>query len=175
MAIKRPLGQRANPNQKLRNDEGLTRRQAQFVEDFMRDPDVTVSTRAANGRASGNDADKLLASPHVMVALATRTQGLDVQPQDIVDNIVRISDKAEAAGMFMAALKGQELLGKYKGMWVEKHVNLNIDMARQHVDALVEKMQKRKARGEYIPRGTEILHLTPPSGPFISKDPFDGF
>ena len=171
MSKKFPLGERASPNQKLRNDEGLTRRQAQFVEDFMRDPDVVVSS--PNG--SGNDADKMLAQPHVMVAVATRTAGLDVQPQDIVDNIVRISDKAEAAGMFMAALKGQELLGKYKGMWVEKHINLNIDLARQHVDALTERMRKRRERGEYVPVGTEILHLTPPSGPFISKDPFDGF
>jgi len=170
MAIKRPIGERANPNQKLRNDEGLTRRQAQCVEDFMHDPDVTLS-----GPGNGNDAHKILAQPHVMVAIAKRSTGLDVSPQDIVDNIVRISDKAEAAGMFMAALKGQELLGKYKGMWVEKHINLNIDLARQHVDALTERMRKRRERGEYVPVGNEILHLSPPSGPFISKDPFDGF
>jgi hypothetical protein len=170
MSIKRPLGARSAPNQKLRNDEGLTRRQAQFIEDFMRDPDATLS-----GVGNGNDAHKILAQPHVMVSIAKRTAGLDVSPQEIVDNIVRISDKAETAGMFMAALKGQELLGKYKGMWVEKHVNLNIDMAREHVTALVDKMRRRRERGEYVPHGNEILHIAPPSGPFVSLDPFDGF
>jgi len=151
----------------VRNDEGLTRSQAEFVENFTTNPTV-------NPDPGGDGVSKMLAVPQVLVAVAKRQAGLDVTVEEIVDNIVRISGKAEQAGMYMACLKAQELLGKYKGMWIEKSINVNIDLAKQHTDALIEKMKQRRANGEYVPRGAEILHLEP-IGPIVVEDPFAGF
>jgi len=160
-----------------RNNSGLTPNQVKFVHKFIKDPRKVILNPRAYG--AGDRASKTgghLASSVVLEAVATRmTPAEEITPEVIIANIVRISDLAEGSGMYLAALKAQELLGKYKGMWIEKHVNLNVDLAKSHVDALVEKMKQRKQLGNGHAAAAEILHLTSAGdaggGPV---DPFDG-
>ena len=43
-----------------------------------------------------------------------------LKTQDVIESIIRLSKKAEAAERYNEALKGQELLGKYLKLWTDK-------------------------------------------------------
>jgi phage terminase small subunit len=106
---------------------GMTAKQERFVAEYMVDGNATRAALAAgySERTATRIGSELLTMPKVRKALdearARIAAKLELTAEKVLADIARIALKAEAAGEFTAALKGNELLGKHLKLFTEKH------------------------------------------------------
>lgn len=120
----------------------LTRRQEVFCAEFIKDPQRSIYAAALRaGYTPGSSkvqAYKMFKTP----AVQERIRQLEAQVAEdnrvtierIIASLLRIAEKAEEDGRFAAAIRAQELLGKYLGMFTEK-TESNINFHANTADA----------------------------------------
>jgi phage terminase small subunit len=100
-------------------EDGLNDRQRMFVEYYLKDLSATNAAIAAGySKATANKiATQLLDKPSISAAIQAgmdkRARKVNISAEQILENISRISKKAEDADDYGNALKGQEMLGKH--------------------------------------------------------------
>lgn len=105
----------------------LTPKEAQFIDEWLIDKNATRAAKAAGYTATRANAIgwELLRKPHIQkavkAALDAQQKRTLITADAVLRNIQRISEKAEAAGRFDAAIRGQELIGKHYKLFTEKH------------------------------------------------------
>lgn len=100
-----------------------------FAAEYLADPKRNATQAAIRAGYSSKTATamacKLLKRPDVKAAIAESldriAEKLDLQAEKVLQNIHRMSMKAEFAGDFNAGLRGQELIGKHLKLFTEKH------------------------------------------------------
>jgi hypothetical protein len=109
------------------SSEGLTPKEQMFIAEYLIDGNGTRAALAAGYVASNarKSASEALKRPRVQAALkaakAKLLNKLELSAAKVLEDIERISNKAERAREFSAALKGKELLGKHLALFTERH------------------------------------------------------
>jgi phage terminase small subunit len=105
----------------------LTPKEAQFIDEWLIDKNASRAALAVgySKATAAKTGYQILQKPHIQRAVK---RALDEQQRRtlitadaVLRNIQRISEKAEAAGRYDAAIRGQELLGKHYKLFTEKH------------------------------------------------------
>lgn len=107
----------------------LTLGEARFVAELLTDPKrnrTQALIRAGySEKGARQSAHRLMQSPAVIAAIdeatARMTAKLTLTAEAVLENINRMSLKAEFVGDYNAGLRGQELLGKHMKLFTEKH------------------------------------------------------
>jgi hypothetical protein len=79
---------------------------------------------------------ELLSEPNIKALINQREQQIQaklrettvITKEKIINDIERISQKAEEKEQFSPALKGKELIGKELGMFRDQQINLNVSL-----------------------------------------------
>lgn len=106
----------------------LTPQQECFVHEYLIDLNASAAYSRAGYAAKGNsiavNASKLLRVPKVQQAVQKamdeRAQRMRIDGDQVLANIARITETAEKARDFSAALKGNELIGKHLELFTDK-------------------------------------------------------
>jgi phage terminase small subunit len=104
----------------------LNDKQARFVAEYLVDSNATQAAIRAgySKKTARNQASDLLAKPDIKAAVAKGqakvAAKLELSAEKILEDIDRISERAEQEGQYGAALKGRELLGKSLKLFVDK-------------------------------------------------------
>ena len=102
-------------------------------------------------RSAAEIACENLIQPHVREEVARQrlrvVARLELSLERVLQEIAEVAALAQDAGDYMAALRGQELLGKAIGMWPDRSAQLNVkvDTTGAHHQALAETVRKRAA------------------------------
>lgn len=144
----------------------LTLKQRTFAHEYVREN--------GNGTKAAKKAGYAPASAHVQASRAIRndkvvevinylTRRHEISADRVLTRLDNLSIKAEQEGQIGAAIKAEELLGKSLGMWVERSVNVNVDLNGEHLKALQDRMNRRRdqqlnARGN---ADTKTIDITP--------------
>jgi hypothetical protein len=140
---------------------GYTPYRAAFVDAFFDSggfaPDAM---RAVAGPEGSHNHPQLLKNPNVLRAIARRAaiiaKGANITPEDVIESLQRIGNKAEDAGQYAPAIKAQELIGKQLGMFIERSLNINVDATQAHLHALKAKMEARKTSPKLIGQASTV-------------------
>ena len=104
----------------------LTPKQATFVEEYLIDLNATRAAKAAgySEKTAKQMGSENLSKPDVQDAVAkamdARSKRVLITQDDVIINIMRLSQKAEADDKMGDALRGQEMLGKTMAMFTDK-------------------------------------------------------
>lgn len=144
----------------------LTLKQRTFAHEYVREN--------GNGTKAAKKAGYAPASAHVQASRAIRndkvvevinylTRRHEISADRVLTRLDNLSIKAEQEGQIGAAIKAEELLGKSLGMWVERSVNVNVDLNGEHLKALQDRMNRRRDQ-QLNSRGnadTKTIDVTP--------------
>lgn len=94
------------------------------------------------------------------------TKRHEITAERVLTRLDNLSAKAEEAGNFPAAVKAEQLLGHYLGMFVSQNVNVNVDITSQHIDAIRALAAKRSKKngGRAGDDALEVVASTSTSG-----------
>jgi phage terminase small subunit len=133
----------------------LTMKQAAFAGHYVRLLGNGRRAAIAAGyseRSAAEIACENLTKPHVRAAIERQrlrvAARLELSLERVLQKIGEVAALAQDAGDYMAALRGQELLGKAIGLWPDRsaHLNVKVDTSRAHLQALVATVRKRAAK-----------------------------
>lgn len=108
-------------------DRPMPEKVARFVAEYVIDLNgKQAAIRAGySPRTAESQASRLLSNAKVKSAVAAAkrkiAQRLELSAEKVLADIARISDKAERARQFNAAIRGQQLLGQHLKLFTEKH------------------------------------------------------
>lgn len=140
----------------------LTLKQRTFAHEYVREN--------GNGTKAAKKAGYAPASAHVQASRAIRndkvvevinylTRRHEISADRVLTRLDNLSIKAEQEGQIGAAIKAEELLGKSLGMWVERSVNVNVDLNGEHLKALQDRMNRR--RDQQLNSRGNTIDITP--------------
>lgn len=94
------------------------------------------------------------------------TRKHEITAERVLTRLDNLSAKAEEAGNFPAAVKAEQLLGHYLGMFVSQNVNVNVDITSQHIDAIraLAARRSKKNGGRAGDDALEVVASTSTSG-----------
>lgn len=136
----------------------LTLKQRTFAHEYVRENGngTKAAKKAGYAPASAHvTASQNIRNPKVVEVINYLTRRHEISADRVLTRLDNLSIKAEQEGQIGAAIKAEELLGKSLGMWVERSVNVNVDLNGEHLKALQDRMNKRRdqqlnARGNTI-------------------------
>lgn len=105
---------------------GLTAKQQRFVDEYLVDLNASAAARRAGYSARRSDQQGLenMRKPEIAAAIAEQRKCMAERTQRTVDQVMadikRIGDRAEADEDWTTALKARELEGKHLGAFTEK-------------------------------------------------------
>lgn len=103
--------------------KNLTPKQQMFVKEYLVDLNATAAARRA-GYKNAEIGRQLIAKNNVAAAIQSamdkRAAKVGITAEQVLENIERISGKAELDAEYSAALKGQELLGKHLKLFTDR-------------------------------------------------------
>lgn len=109
-----------------RMKRALTTRQSLFVEEYLKDQNATQAWIRAGGAPKSADVNgcRTLGLASVRAAVDSRiekvAQKCELTAEKVLAMIIEDRDLAQASNQLGAAMKGDELIGKYLGMFREK-------------------------------------------------------
>lgn len=132
------------PRAKLKD---LTLKQRTFAEEYVHTKGN--GTRAAKNAGYADSsahvrASELVRKSNVVAVINELTRKHDVSADRVLTRLDNLSAKAEEANDYSTAAKCEIALGKTLGMFIERKVNVNIDVGEEHLRALRERMEKRR-------------------------------
>ena len=120
----------------------LTYKQRAFVSEYIRHKGNGTKAAIAAGYANGNSlvaavrASQLIRKPKIKRQIDKLTRKYDITPERVLARLDNLSIKAQEEGNYAASVKAEELIGKSLGMWVDRSVNVNVDLNGSHIDAI---------------------------------------
>ena len=105
---------------------GLSPKQARFAREYLVDLNATqASIRAGySEKTAKQQGSRLLTNADVRTRINELQdevrQRTDMKTDDVIARLIELSEKAEAAGQYGAAVRAAELLGKRLGMFVNR-------------------------------------------------------
>lgn len=114
-----------------KDQDGLTPRQRQFVDEYLLDANATqAAVRAGYSQNTvRKNIPRLLATPNIARAIETaqarRSIRLQVTQDDVVRSLLRQSEYEDEGASHHARVRALELLGKHLGMFVERPASDN--------------------------------------------------
>lgn len=125
----------------------LTLKQRTFAHEYVREN--------GNGTKAAKKAGYAPVSAHVQASRAIRndkvvevinylTRRHEISADRVLTRLDNLSLKAEEDGQYSVSAKCEELLGKSLGMWIDRSVNVNLDLNGEHLRALQERMARRR-------------------------------
>lgn len=138
----------------------LTHKQRVFADQYVKLNGNGTKAALIAGYSGGEGAAAARASENVRKRKVRQrieylTRKHEISADRVLTRLDNLSIKAEQEGQIGAAIKAEELLGKSLGMWVERSVNVNVDLNGEHLKALQDRMNRRRdqqlnARGNTI-------------------------
>ncbi len=132
-----------------KNKKGLTIKQDKFCRNLVKSGNQTkaaieagYSKRSAKQIAAENMTKPAVAEEVERLRLRWSEQ-MDLSIETALNRIAHIAEDAAIQGNHAAALKGQELLVKAGGGFVERSMSLHVDMNMEHLMALRADMDSR--------------------------------
>lgn len=132
-------------------DNGLTLKQERFVQEYVRANGNATKAALAAGYAKGKEPNAAvqgsenLRKPKIRNRIRDLTLKHEISAERVLKRLDNLSTKAEAEGQIGAAVKAEELIGKSLGMWVDKTLNVNVDVTGAHLEALRDLLQGNSA------------------------------
>ena len=104
----------------------LNNKQERFAQEYVVDLNATqAATRAGySARTANEQGSRLLAHASVQERINELSEAAakrnDVTVDGVLENLARLRDKAEENGQLSAAVRAEELIGKYLAMFVDR-------------------------------------------------------
>lgn len=146
----------------------LTHKQRVFADQYVKLNGNGTKAALIAGYSGGEGAAAARASENVRKRKVRQrieylTRKHEISADRVLTRLDNLSIKAEQEGQIGAAIKAEELLGKSLGMWVERSVNVNVDLNGEHLKALQDRMNRRRDQ-QLNSRGntdTKTIDITP--------------
>ena len=141
--------------------DNLTFRQAQFPAQYIAHKgNGTKAAIAAGYSPSGAhvEASRLLRNPKIKEKIEKLVRRHEISAERVLTRLDNLSSKAEEAGNYPAAVRAEELIGKSLGMWVDRSVNVNLDITGEHV-AAIRALASRRIQKNTTPRAGDDAKL----------------
>lgn len=127
----------------------LTHKQRVFADQYVKLNGNGTKAALIAGYSGGEGAAAARASENVRKRKVRQrieylTRKHEISADRVLTRLDNLSIKAEQEGQLGAAIKAEELLGKSLGMWVERSVNVNVDLNGEHLKALQDRMNRRR-------------------------------
>lgn len=119
--------------------DGLTLRQAAFAAEYVRHHGNGTRAAIAAGYAPSSAhvrASELVRHRKVKKHIEKLSKRYEITAERVLTRLDNLSAKAEENGNYPAAVKAEQLLGQYLGMWIDRSVNLNLSLNDSHIDAI---------------------------------------
>ena len=135
--------------------DGLTLKQRKFAAEYVKTGNGTKAALAA-GYGNGNPgaaaarASENVRKRKVRQHIERIARRWDISAERVLGRLDNLSAKAEEEGNFGAAVKAEELIGKSLGMWVERSLNVTVDMTDAHLQALRDLAERGRGQGRVI-------------------------
>lgn len=126
--------------------EKLTLKQRTFAEEYVRTKgNGTQAAKNAGYAESGAhvEASRALRKPKVAQVIEYLVRKHEISADRVLTRLDNLSVKAEQAGQFGAAIAAERDIGKAIGMFVDRSLNVNVDVSAEHLKALQDRMQER--------------------------------
>ena len=136
--------------------DGLTLKQRLFVDEYVKNKGngTQAALKAGYGKGKPNvaavQASENLRKPKVRKHIERIARRWDISAERVLGRLDNLSAKAEEEGNFGAAVKAEELIGKSLGMWVERSLNVTVDMTDAHLQALRDLAARGKGQPKVI-------------------------
>ena len=134
--------------------DGLTLKQRRFAAEYVKKNGNGTQAALAAGYGNGKPevaavrASEAVRNRKVRKHIEAITRRWDISAERVLGRLDNLSAKAEQEGNFGAAVKAEELIGKSLGMWVERSLNVTVDLTDAHLEAL----RDLAARGKGEPK-----------------------
>ena len=130
----------------------LTMRQHKFAVEYVANGgNGTQAAKAAGYGEAGAHvlASQTLRNPKVQQAIAQAEariiRRIKVTPEKVMGDLEEARAKAMTVDQVGAAIRATELQGKQIGMFVDRSVNINVDLNGSHIEALAALVDARQA------------------------------
>lgn len=129
--------------------DGLTLKQRKFAAEYVKRNGNGTQAALAAGYGNGKPesaavrASEAVRNRKVKRHIEAITRRWDISAERVLGRLDNLSAKAEEEGNFGAAVKAEELIGKSLGMWVERSLNVTVDMTDAHLQALRDLASRR--------------------------------
>lgn len=136
--------------------DGLTLKQRRFAAEYVKRNGNGTQAALAAGYANGKpnvaavQAHDNLKNPKIRRHVEKLARRWDLTAERVLARLDNLSEAAEAEGNFGAAVKAEELIGKSLGMWVERSLNVTVDMTDAHLQALRDLAARGKGQAKVI-------------------------
>jgi len=143
--------------------DGLTLKQRKFAAEYIKTGNGTQAALKA-GYANGKpenaavQASENLRKPKVRRHIERIAKRWDISAERVLGRLDNLSAKAEEEGQLGAAIKAEELIGKSLGMWVERSLNVTVDLTDAHLEALRNLAAKGRGEANLIGSGRVLDH-----------------
>lgn len=136
--------------------DGLTLKQRKFAAEYVKRGGNGTQAALAAGYAKGKpehaavQASENLRKPKIRQHINSIARRWDISAERVLGRLDNLSAKAEEEGQLGAAIKAEELIGKSLGMWVERSLNVTVDMTDAHLQALRDLAARGKGQAKVI-------------------------
>ena len=136
--------------------DGLTLKQRKFAAEYVKRNGNGTQAALAAGYGNGDPvaaaarASENVRKRKVRQHIERITRRWDISAERVLGRLDNLSAKAEEEGNFGAAVKAEELIGKSLGMWVERSLNVTVDMTDAHLQALRDLAARGKGQPKVI-------------------------
>lgn len=144
--------------------KGLTPRQDQFARNLAKGGSQTQAAREAGYSevCAQPYSSKLMLNPVIQAAVeiyrASRESKQELTRERVLNSIAEIGAVALSTGQLGSAMKGQELLGRALGVFVDRsqNINVNVDATAAQLEGLIAAAKRRQSAA--LPIALDVSH-----------------
>ncbi len=144
----------------------LTLKQQRFVAEYVKGNGNGTQAALSAGYAQGTNYQAAAVRAHEAVrnrkvakAIRLITNRAEISANRVVNRLDNLSFAAEKAGNHSVSVKAEELLGKSLGMFIDRSLSINVDVAGTHLEALHAIAKRRAERRNKA--GDDAIDVTP--------------
>lgn len=142
--------------------DNLSLREAAFAAQYV--------AKGGNGTKAAIAAGYAPKSAHVSASLLIRrskvkkrieqlTKKHEITADRVLTRLDNLSAKAEEEGLLAVSVKAEELLGRALGLFIDRSVNVNVDITSQHIDA-IRALAAKRSKNKGARAGDDALDVS---------------
>jgi phage terminase small subunit len=119
--------------------DGLTLRQAKFAAEYLKQNGNQTRAAIAAGYAPSSAhvrGSQLVRNGKIKKHLEKLAKRHEITADRVLTRLDNLSLAAQEANNYAAAVKAEQLLGQYLGMFVDRSVNVNVSLNDSHIEAI---------------------------------------